>query len=82
MDEVFKKFPEVTRFQALVSRDQHHDNLAYLVEVSEPIGESAWIAKLEEALRDALKVRGEARIVASGTIATGAKKILDQRVWR
>ena len=82
MDEVFKKFPEVTRFQALVSRDQHHDNLAYLVEVSEPIGESAWIAKLEEALRDALKVRGEARIVPSGTIATGAKKILDQRVWR
>ena len=82
MDEVFKKFPEVTRFQAVVSRDQHHDSLAYLVEVSEPIGESAWIAKLEEALRDALKVRGEARIVPSGTIATGAKKILDQRVWR
>ena len=82
MDEVFKKFPQVTRFQAVISRDQHHDRLAYLVEVSEPIGETAWIVKLEEALREALKVKGDARIVPSGTIATGAKKILDQRVWR
>jgi phenylacetate-CoA ligase len=82
MDEVFKKFSQVTRFQAVITRDQHHDQLSYLVEVSEPIGDTAWIARLEEALREALKVRGEARIVPTGTIAAGAKKIADQRVWR
>src|SRR5262249_15467121 len=82
MDEVFKKFPKVARFQAVVSREQHQDSLAYLVEVSEPGGETAWIAKLEEAAGEALKVRGVARIVPTGTIASGAKKILDQRVWR
>ena len=82
MDEVFKKFSQVTRFQAVITRDQHHDHLSYLVEVSEPIGDTAWIAGLEEALREALKVRGDARIVPPGTIAAGAKKIADQRVWR
>jgi hypothetical protein len=82
MDEVFKKFPQVARFQAVITRDQHHDLLGYLIEVSEPVGDAAWVARLEEALREALKVRGEARVVPSGTIAAGAKKIVDQRVWR
>jgi len=82
MDEVFKKFPQVARFQAVITRDQHHDLLGYLIEVSEPVGDAAWVARLEEALREALKVRGEARVVPSGPIAGGAKKIVDQRVWR
>jgi hypothetical protein len=37
---------------------------------------------LAEALKDALKVRGEVEIVAPGAIAPGSKKILDRRVWK
>ncbi len=83
LDEVFKKFVEVARFQAVVTREQHQDELRYLVELSAEMADrSALQARLAEALKDALKVRGEVQIVATGTIAPGAKKILDRRVWK
>lgn len=82
IDEVFKKFPAVARFQAVVTREQHQDHLTYEIELAESVPElNAWTTKLAEALREALKVRGEVRVVPSGTLAAGAKKISDLRVW-
>jgi phenylacetate-CoA ligase len=83
MDEVFKRFPEVAQFQAIVTREQHLDQLSYLVALGCEVGElAAFKARLAEALKDALKVRGEVEIVAPGAIAPGSKKILDRRVWK
>jgi phenylacetate-CoA ligase len=83
MDEVFKRFPEVAQFQAIVTREQHLDQLSYLVALGVEVGEpAAFKARLAEALKDALKVRGEVEIVAPGAIAPGSKKILDRRVWK
>jgi phenylacetate-CoA ligase len=83
MDEVFKRFPEVAQFQAVVTREQHQDHLSYLVALGLEVGEpTALKARLAEALKDALKVRGEVEIVASGSIAPGSKKIVDRRVWK
>jgi phenylacetate-CoA ligase len=83
MDEVMKRFPEVARYQALVTREQHQDQLAYAVELAGPAGDPAALAgRIGEALREAVKVRGEVRIVAAGTLPAGGKKIDDRRVWR
>jgi phenylacetate-CoA ligase len=83
MDEVFQKFPAVVRFQAVVTREHHQDQLTYVVELAEPVADpNSWVTTLAAALRDALKVRGELRVVPPGTIPQGAKKISDQRVWR
>ncbi len=83
MDEVLKKFPAVARFQAVITREQHQDRLTYQVELAESVqDQNAWTAKLAEALREALKVRGEVHVVPSGTLPSGAKKISDQRVWK
>jgi len=38
-------------------------------------------AALVDAIRDVMKLRGEVRIVAAGTIPPGAKKIDDRRTW-
>ncbi len=83
MDEVFKRFPEVALFQAVVTREEHLDQLIYLVALGSEVGEPAALkARLAEALKDALKVRGEVQIVAAGAIAPGSKKLVDRRVWK
>jgi phenylacetate-CoA ligase len=83
LQEVFKQFPAVSRFQAVVTREQHQDQLTYTIELAEPQKDPApWLNNLTTGLRDALKVRGEVRVMPSGTIAEGAKPISDQRVWR
>jgi phenylacetate-CoA ligase len=83
LDDVFKRFAEVARFQAIITREQHQDELSYLVELGKEVGDrSALKAALAETLKDVLKVRGEVQLVAPGTIAAGAKKIVDRRVWK
>jgi hypothetical protein len=73
----------VANFQAVVTREQHQDVLTYLVELGgEAADQGALKSKLADALRDVLKVRGEVQIAAPGTIAPGASKIVDRRVWK
>ncbi len=81
MEEVFRRFPEVVRFQAVVTREHHQDQLVYEVELAQPAGDpGALCERLAEALRDAVKVRGEVRIVPA--LPAGVKRIDDRRVWR
>ncbi|HVP69483.1 MAG TPA: AMP-binding protein [Anaeromyxobacteraceae bacterium] len=79
--EVVKRFPEVTRWQAVVTREQHLDRLEYLVEVG-PGVDASLATRLAEALREEVKVRGEVRAVGAGQIPEGAKRIDDRRVWK
>jgi phenylacetate-CoA ligase len=81
VEAVGKRFPEVKRVQAVVTRDGHHDRLEVLAEVSDP-GAAALAASLAEALREELKVRAEVRLVPEGTIPAGAKRLDDRRVWK
>jgi phenylacetate-CoA ligase len=83
VEEVFKKFLEVRRFQAVVTRQEHQDALVYLVELNQDVTDrSALASRLSDSLKEALKVRGEVRLVAPGTIGEGAKRIDDRRVWK
>ena len=80
LDEVMKRFPEVRRYQAIVTREGHLDSLRYRVEVA---GAPEGLAKrLAEALREAVTVRGEVELVPEGTLAQDAKKLDDRRVWK
>jgi phenylacetate-coenzyme A ligase PaaK-like adenylate-forming protein len=82
IDEVVKRFPEVVRWQAVVTRDAHQDALAYAIEVAPGADAAALAARLADALREAIKVRGEVSPVAAGTIAPGARRLEDRRVWK
>jgi phenylacetate-CoA ligase len=83
MDAVTKRFPEVARYQATVTREQHQDQLSYAVELAASVAEPADLAlRIAEALREEVKVRGDVRIVPAGTIPVGARKIDDRRVWK
>jgi len=80
--EVMKRFPEVVRWQAVVTREQHLDRLEYLLELGSPADEAALAGRLADALREEVKVRGDVRAAPPGTIPEGAKRIDDRRVWK
>ena len=71
----------VARFQVVVGRDGHQDTLTFRVELATGAEAAAVSAALETAVRDVMKLRGGAAVVAPGTIAEGAKKITDERKW-
>jgi phenylacetate-CoA ligase len=81
VEAVLKRFPEAGRFRAVVTRDQHVDQLTYEIEVERP-GDGALAATLGEALREELKVRGEVALLARGALPENAKKMDDRRVWK
>jgi phenylacetate-CoA ligase len=81
VEAVGKRFPEVGRVQAVVTREGHHDELEILAEVGDP-GAGELAARLADAMRDELKVRAKVTLVAAGTIAANAKRIDDRRVWK
>jgi phenylacetate-CoA ligase len=82
VEGVAKKFPEIARVQAVVTREGHHDELAVLAEVPDPGKAGDLAPRFAEALREELKVRSDVRLVAPGTIPPGAKRIEDKRVWK
>ena len=83
MDAVMKRFPEIARYQAVITREAHQDQLRYVVELSSAQPQHDGLRdRISAALREELKVRGEVDLVPAGTIPQGAKKIDDQRVWK
>jgi phenylacetate-CoA ligase len=77
IDKALKAFPGIARFQAVVTRDRHQDHLEYVLELAP--GAAVDVALVAEALRDAVKVRGE---VHTGPVPENAKRIDDRRVWK
>lgn len=81
VDEVAARFPAVTRYQVVVTRDDQQDALTLSVELG-PGGEPAALqAGMVAAIRDVMKLRGEVRVVPPGTIGDHVKKIDDRRTW-
>jgi phenylacetate-CoA ligase len=82
VEAVAKRFPEIARAQAIVTREGHHDRLEVLAEVADPAAAGDLAARLAEALREEIKVRPEVRLERPGAIPAGAKRLDDRRVWK
>ncbi len=81
--EALRRFPEVVRWRAVVERVEHQDQLTYSVELGAPtVDPEALAARIADALREEIKVRGRVEVVAAGAIPEGARKIDDRRVWK
>jgi phenylacetate-CoA ligase len=82
LEGVAKRFPEIGRVQAIVTRDGHQDHLEVLAEVQDPGAAAGLDARLVEALREEIKVRPDVKLVRTGEIPAGGKRIDDRRVWK
>jgi len=81
-DQVVARFPEIARYQVIVTRRGHRDQMTFRLEVEETVENREKLKReLREAIREVMKLRAEVEIVPPGTIPEGARKIEDQRTW-
>jgi phenylacetate-CoA ligase len=82
VDEVASKHPQISKYQVLVTRKEHKDEMIFRVEPKEEIlHPEKFKEEIEKSIRDVMKVRGDVQFVPKGTVPDGAKKIEDQRSW-
>jgi phenylacetate-CoA ligase len=80
--EVASKHPQIAKYQVVVTRKEHKDEMTFRVELKEETPQPEKLTEeIEKSIRDVMKVRGEVQFVPKGTIPDGAKKIDDQRTW-
>jgi phenylacetate-CoA ligase len=81
-DEVASKHPEIEKYQVLVTRSEHKDEMTFRIELKEEISQPEKLKEeIEKSIRDVTKLRSDVQFVPKGTIPDGAKKIEDQRSW-
>jgi phenylacetate-CoA ligase len=82
IEEVIRKFPEVSRFQVNVSRSGHRDEWAIKLELKEEVDREKLLESLQKSIQESCRVKPDKiEFVSQGTIAEGTKKIVDQRTW-
>jgi phenylacetate-CoA ligase len=82
IEEVIRKFPEISRFQVHVSRSGHRDEWAINLELKEEVDQEKLLESLQKSIQESCRVKPDKiEFVARGTMAEEAKKIIDQRTW-
>jgi phenylacetate-CoA ligase len=83
ISEVVSKFPEISRYQAVVTRPGTRDHLVLKVEVAdETTDKDKLMGAIGKTFQDVCRIRlDEVEFVPKGTIPEGAKGIVDERVY-
>jgi len=81
-DEIISKFPEIDKYQVVISRLGYLDQMTFKLELrDEAVNRDILRAKLERAIKETLNVKGDVDFVVRGAIFDRHKKIDDQRKW-
>jgi phenylacetate-CoA ligase len=82
-DEAIAKFPEIRRYQLIVTRPQNRDEMVLNVELADDTVDKEKLKNaLDKNFRDTCKVRFDRMdFVAKGTISEDAKRIVDERKY-
>ncbi len=80
LDRALARHPEVTRYQAVVTRTGVQDEVTVRVETGASNHE-VLRAAIEETVRQIVRLRASIEVLAVGTLPQDAKKLVDRRVW-
>lgn len=81
-DEVISRYPEVFKYQVVITREEDEDVMTFVVELVEDTARSEMIrGRIERDIKDILALKGAVQIVPRGTIPDLHKKIEDKRTW-
>jgi phenylacetate-CoA ligase len=82
-DKAIARFPEIRRYQLVVTRPQNRDEMVLKVELADDaVDKEKLKAALDKSFRDTCKVRFDrVEFVAKGTIPEDAKQIVDERKY-
>ena len=82
VDEIMSRHLEVFKYQVVITRENHTDNMIFVLELTEDRSDEASLAlRLQREINEMLTVKAEVRIVPRGTIPDFHKKIEDRRSW-
>jgi phenylacetate-CoA ligase len=81
VDQIVKRFPEVTRARLVVTGEMANDQMTLRVE-SACSGPDGLAAKVMEAIRDVTKLRGQVEVVMPGSLPNDGKVIEDARSYK
>jgi len=81
-DEMAARFSEIDRYQVVVDRQGHVDQMTFIIELKAGVEMSEdLLGRIEAAIPQAMRVRGKVQCVARGTLPRDFKKIDDRRKW-
>lgn len=80
VEEALATFPEVARFQMVVTHRDHDDVLTVRVAVA-GAAPSGLAERMALALREKVKLRATVEVVEPEALSEGAKRVLDLRTW-
>jgi phenylacetate-CoA ligase len=81
-DEVIARYPEVYKYQVVVTRKDHNDVMTFVVELKKEVSQPDRLTtRIERDIKDILTVKGSVQIVPRGTIRDHHQKIEDRRSW-
>jgi phenylacetate-CoA ligase len=81
-DELMSRYPEVFKYQVVVTRENHRDIMTFLIELREEMPHlSAIRGRIERDIKEMLTIKGVVQIIPRGTLPDLHKKIEDRRTW-
>lgn len=81
-DELMAKYPEVDKYQVVVTRSGYVDEMTFRIElVDESIDKALLQGRLERDIQDTLNLSGKVECVGRGVIFDKHQKIKDERRW-
>jgi phenylacetate-CoA ligase len=81
-DEVISRYPEVFKYQVVITRENHKDIMTFVVELKEDVSRPEVLSgRIARDIKEFLTVRGTVQVVPRGTIPDLHKKIEDKRKW-
>lgn len=82
VDDVAKRAPSLARCQVVVTRREHKDEITFVAELKEEVKDKKEMrGKLENDIKEIIKLRCEVKFVPPGTIPDGYRKVDDRRIW-
>ncbi len=81
-DDVISRYPEVFKYQVVITREDDQDVMTFVVELKEETAKADMIrARIERDIKEFLTIKGAVQIVPGGAIPDQHKKIDDRRSW-
>ena len=81
IDQIAKRFPEVTRARLVVTGEMANDQMTLKIEPA-CSGPDSLAQKVAEAIRDVTKLRGQVEVVLPGSLPNDGKVIEDARSYK
>jgi phenylacetate-CoA ligase len=79
--EIVKRFPELSKARLVVTGEMANDQMALHVETAH-LMDDGLKSRVNEAVRDVTKLRGDVHLVAPGSLANDGKVIEDARSYK